>query len=137
MLEIIFGFIAGNITGLGMGGGTILILLLSIFMQLDQHIAQATNLIFFIPTSIASIVTNIKQKNINIKLVKTVSIFGIIGAIIGATISQIVSSHILKRIFAFFILIIAFHEIYDIYKSIKEKQNTNNKNMKIKKKRGN
>ena len=137
MLEIIFGFIAGNITGLGMGGGTILILLLSIFMQLDQHIAQATNLIFFIPTSIASIVTNIKQKNVNIKLAKTISIFGIIGAIIGATISQIVSSHILKKIFAMFILIIAFHEIYDIYKSIKEKQNTNNKNIKIKKKRGN
>ena len=137
VLEIIFGFIAGNITGLGMGGGTVLILLLSIFMQLDQHIAQATNLLFFIPTSIASIVTNIKQKNINMNFAKTVSIFGIIGAVIGATISQRVSSYILRRTFALFILIIAFYEIYGIYKSIKEEQNTNNKNIKIKKKRGN
>ena len=137
MLEIIFGFIAGNITGLGMGGGTILILLLSVFMHLDQHIAQATNLIFFIPTSIASIFVNIKQKNVKLKLAKTISIFGIIGAIIGAIISQKISSYILKKIFAIFILIMAFHEIWDIYKSIKEKQNTNNKDIKIKKERGN
>ena len=119
MQEIIFGFISGNFTGLGMGGGTILILLLSLFMQLDQHVAQATNLIFFIPTSIASILTNIKQKNIDFKLAKTILIFGIIGTIIGAIISQKISSNVLKKYFAIFILIIALHEIYEIYKEYK------------------
>ena len=63
MLAILFGFIAGMVTGLGMGGGTILILLLSVFMGLEQHIAQATNLIFFIPTSLSAIFINLKQKN--------------------------------------------------------------------------
>ena len=119
MQEIIFGFISGNFTGLGMGGGTILILLLSLFMQLDQHVAQATNLIFFIPTSIASILTNIKQKNIDFKLAKTILIFGIIGTKIGAIISQKISSNVLKKYFAIFILIIALHEIYEIYKEYK------------------
>ena len=119
MQEIIFGFISGNFTGLGMGGGTILILLLSLFMQLDQHVAQATNLIFFIPTSIASILTNIQQKNIDFKLAKTILIFGIIGTIIGAIISQKISSNVLKKNFAIFILIIALHEIYEIYKEYK------------------
>ena len=119
MQEIIYGFISGNFTGLGMGGGTILILLLSLFMQLDQHVAQATNLIFFIPTSIASILTNIKQKNIDFKLAKTILIFGIIGTIIGAIISQKISSNVLKKYFAIFILIIALHEIYEIYKEYK------------------
>ena len=38
-----------------MGGGTILILILTLFGNVEQHIAQATNLIFFIPTSIAAI----------------------------------------------------------------------------------
>ena len=65
MLPIIFGIIAGIVTGLGMGGGTILILLLSLFMGVEQHVAQATNLVFFIPTSIAAIIINIKQKNID------------------------------------------------------------------------
>ena len=121
MLEIIFGFIAGNITGLGMGGGTILIVLLSVFLNLEQHIAQATNLIFFIPTSVASIVTNIKQKNIDYKLARNVSIFGILGAVIGAIISQNINSNILKKFFAIFILMIAIYETYELYKEYKRK----------------
>ena len=55
MIEVLIGLISGIISGTGMGGGTILILLLSIFMGLDQHVAQATNLVFFVPTAIAAI----------------------------------------------------------------------------------
>lgn len=119
MLGVIFGIISGIITGLGMGGGTILILLLSLFMGLEQHIAQATNLVFFIPTSLAAIITNLKQKNVNIKLAITISFFGIIGAIIGAILSNSISSKNLKKYFAIFILIIAIHEIYELYKEYK------------------
>ena len=127
MLEIIFGFIAGNITALGMGGGTILILLLSLFMNLEQHIAQAVNLIFFIPTSIVSIIINIKEKNIDIKTVKIVSIFGIIGAIIGANISNKISANNLKKYFAVFIFTIAIYEIYKFYKEYKRCRKKHNK----------
>jgi len=125
MLAVIFGTISGIVTGLGMGGGTILILLLSLFMNLEQHIAQATNLVFFIPTSIAAILTNLKQKNIDLKLAMKISAFGIIGAIIGAVISNNMSSEKLKKYFAIFILIIALHEIYQLYKEYKKnKKNT-------------
>lgn len=46
MLEFFTGIISGTVSGTGMGGGTILILILSVFMGIDQHIAQATNLVF-------------------------------------------------------------------------------------------
>lgn len=52
MVEILIGILSGTISGTGMGGGTILIFLLTFFCGLEQHVAQATNLIFFIPTSI-------------------------------------------------------------------------------------
>lgn len=122
MLEIVFGLISGIVTGLGMGGGTVLILLLSMFMNLEQHIAQATNLVFFIPTAIAAIITNLRQKNVDIKLAINISIFGIIGAIIGSFISSIFSSNLLKKSFALFILFIAFHEVYVLYKEYKRKR---------------
>ena len=48
MIEIIAGIVSGVVSGAGMGGGTILILILSNFMGVDQHLAQAANLIFFI-----------------------------------------------------------------------------------------
>lgn len=123
MIVILFGLIAGIITGLGMGGGTILILLLSVFLGQDQHVAQATNLIFFIPTSIAAIYTNLKYKNVNLKLALTVSSFGVLGAIIGATISSTINSAILKKFFAVFILIIAIYEIYRLFMEYKKKKN--------------
>ena len=119
MLGVIFGTISGIVTGLGMGGGTVLILLLSVFMGLEQHIAQATNLVFFIPTSIAAILVNLKQKNVDLKLAINISFFGIIGAIIGAIISKNISSENLKKYFAIFILIIALHEVYELYKEYK------------------
>lgn len=122
MLPIIFGAIAGIVTGLGMGGGTILILLLSLFMNLDQHIAQATNLVFFIPTSLAAIAINIKQKNVDFKLAVNISIFGIIGAIIGVIVSEKISSAHLRKYFAVFILIIAIHEIYKLYKEYRKER---------------
>ena len=60
MRAIIIGLVSGIVSGTGMGGGTILIFLLTNICGLEQHIAQATNLIFFIPTSIAAIIVNIK-----------------------------------------------------------------------------
>ena len=61
MIEILIGMISGIISGTGMGGGTILIFLLTFMMGIEQHVAQATNLIFFIPTSIVAIIINIKN----------------------------------------------------------------------------
>ena len=63
MLQILIGGLSGIFSGIGMGGGTILIFLLTTFAGLEQHIAQATNLIYFIPTAISAIIVNYKNKN--------------------------------------------------------------------------
>lgn len=76
MIEIVTGVISGIVSGTGMGGGTILILILSIFVGLEQKVAQATNLIFFIPTSIAAIIINFKKNNIDLKVGRVVILFG-------------------------------------------------------------
>ncbi|MBR3132821.1 MAG: sulfite exporter TauE/SafE family protein [Clostridia bacterium] len=81
-MEIIFGLIAGIVSGLGMGGGTVLIFLLTLFGGLSQHFSQGTNLIFFIPTSIVAIYINYKNKNIDFKCSLYVILFGVLGSII-------------------------------------------------------
>ena len=82
MKEIFFGAISGIVAALWMGGGTIFILLLGLFTNLEQHLIQGTNLIFFIPTSITAIYMNIKNKTIDYKISLYIIIFGIIGAIV-------------------------------------------------------
>ena len=106
-----------------MGGGTILIFLLTFFMGVDQHIAQATNLIFFIPASIVAIIVNMKNKNLDIKNGIIISIFGILGAIIGANISLNMPVNILKKCFGIFLSIITINEIYSIIKQYKKDKN--------------
>ena len=128
MKEIIIGLISGIVSGTGMGGGTILIFLLTFLCGIEQHIAQATNLIFFIPTSIVAIIVNIKNKNIDLKLATIISIFGILGAIIGANLSIHTNVKTLRRYFGIFLAIIAIHEIYTIIKENKKIRKGHNKN---------
>lgn len=125
-MEILSGFVAGIISGMGMGGGVILILCLTLFLGIDQKIAQATNLIFFIPTCIAAIYTNLKNKKINFKIVKTVIITGVLGAIAGTLIAQKIEIKFLKKIFGIFLMIITVHEIYRLMKEYKILKKNNN-----------
>lgn len=126
MIKILIGLLSGIVSGTGMGGGTILIFLLTIICNIDQHVAQATNLIFFIPTSIMAIIVNLKNKNINLKLGIYIAIFGILGAIIGANIAVYTDVNLLKKYFGGFLVIIVLHEIYSIFKEYKKGKNDNN-----------
>lgn len=127
MKEILFGFISGIVAALGMGGGTILILLLGIFTDLKQHLIQGTNLIFFVPTSIVAIYMNIKNKTIDYKLAISIIIFGIIGAILGSKLSFKLENNTLKKYFGIFLLCIAIFEIFAFFRQyiLKKKENNN------------
>ena len=129
MLEFFTGLISGTISGTGMGGGTILILILSVFMGIEQHTAQATNLVFFIPTSISAIITTIKEKLINWKIGLPVAISGVIGAIIVTKISVKLDVKKLKKYFGIFLIIIAIYEIYSLVIQYKKERKSNNKNI--------
>lgn len=122
MGEALIGFVSGIVSGIGMGGGTILILCLSVFLNVEQHIAQGANIIFFIPTSIAAIIINIKKKKIDLKLTWIISIAGIVGAIIGSILAKNIEVKLLKKLFGIFLAIISIHEIYVIFKKYKKKK---------------
>ena len=115
MINIIIGTISGIVSGMGMGGGTILILCLSLFLGKDQHVAQGANLIFFVPTSIVSTFINVKQKLVKWKVGIIVSIAGIVGAIVGAKISVNLNTNRLKLFFGLFLMAIAVIEIYTLF----------------------
>ena len=129
MTNILFAVLSGIISGIGMGGGTVLIFLLTTFSGVSQHVAQGANLIFFIPTCIVSIFINLKNKNIDIKTAVVVIIFGIIGAVIGAKLSLIIDAKKLKKYFGIFLLLITIYEIYSLIKSNIKSKKVNNKNI--------
>ena len=137
MQEVLIGLVSGIVSGTGMGGGTVLILLLTLIMGIDQHIAQATNLIFFIPTSISAIIANWKYKLVDKKIALWVSIAGTIGAVGGALISNKTDVESLRKYFGIFLEMIAIFEIYSFFKQYifnkKRENNSINNEKKIRK----
>lgn len=92
-----------------------MILFLTLFFSFDQHIAQATNLVCFIPSAIVSIIYNSRKKNINFKNAIVIVIFGIIGAVAGALVSKNMPVFNLRKWFGCFLIVICLYEIYSYY----------------------
>ena len=122
-MEIFYGIIAGIVTALGMGGGTILILLLNLFMDLGEHEIQGINLVFFIPTAIVACIMNKKRNLIDYSVSKRIIIFSVLGAILGSWISFKIESEKLKIYFGIFLILIALYEIYKLILQYKRENN--------------
>lgn len=105
-------FVAGIFASLGVGGGMILILFLTIFEGTDQIAAQGINLIYFIPIALLSIVIHKKNKLIELKKIIPAIITGVAGAIAGTYLAQYIGSPMLSKIFGGFILLIGLKEIF-------------------------
>lgn len=90
--------------------------MLTSFLNVDQHIAQGANLIFYIPTCITAIIVNIKNKNIKLNVAIPVAITGILGAFIGSKVSINMPINKLKMCFGIFLITIGIYEIYSLKK---------------------
>jgi len=119
VMLVLIGFISGTIGGMGIGGGTILIPALTLFVKTQQHTSQSINLIYFIPTAIIALIIHVKNKRIDFKIAFPIILSGIAGAIIGSCIAVKFSSDFLKKIFAVFLLIMGIYEMFRKPASIK------------------
>lgn len=103
---ILAGLAAGVIGGMGMGGGTLLIPILVLFMKMDQRLAQSINLISFVPMAIISLIFHMKNKLIDYKVVLYMVFGGIAAGVLGAWLVRFVQAAILKKLFGGFIALL-------------------------------
>ena len=90
------GFISGIISGMGIGGGTILIPALLFLTEVNQQQAQGVNLIYFIPTAVVALITHHKNGTLDLKTAKPLALLGLAGAAAGAFLAVSLESEILK-----------------------------------------
>ncbi|GFI61717.1 hypothetical protein IMSAG049_00880 [Clostridiales bacterium] len=107
----LIGLVSGIISGMGIGGGTILIPAIAMLTDISQQSVQGINLIYFIPTAVIALFIHIKSGNIEKTVVKPIVLYGIIGAVIGSFIAISLDSSILRRIFAVFLIFMGIAEI--------------------------
>ncbi len=111
-MSIIIGILSGIISGMGIGGGAILIPALILINGIDQKLAQGINLVYFLPTAIFSLIVHIKNKNVVFKTAIIIAICGALGAIVGSLIAMRVDNEILKKMFGIFLGLIGVREIF-------------------------
>ncbi len=121
ILASIIGIISGVISGMGIGGGTILIPALTIFMGINQHIAQGVNLLYFLPTAAVALIIHFKNKNVDFKVALPIMISGLFGAAGGAMLSNGISSDFLRKLFAVFLFAMGIYEFLKKSKTDDEK----------------
>ncbi len=125
ILLVVIALFSGTIAGMGIGGGSIFILLTTIFSIFEHKEAQSYNLIMFVIVGIFATISNFKNKNIDKNLLKKLIIPVVLGSIIGIILVKRIDEKILKYIFYGFMLLIGFYEIISSLKNIKkEKLNT-------------
>ena len=126
LLLILFGIIGGILGGMGMGGGTLLIPLLTIGLNFTQQNSQAINLLAFLPMSIVALIIHYKNKLVRTKLAIPIAISGVISSIVGSLLANSINSISLKIWFGVFLIIIGILEIYALW-FVDNKKNINRK----------
>ena len=111
-MAYIAGFLSGIISGMGIGGGAVLIPALLIFFDISQKTAQGINLLYFIPTAVFALAVHLKDKRVMVKTALKIGVFGIFGAVPGAVLAARISEVYLGKCFGIFLGFIGLYEIY-------------------------
>lgn len=114
-------FIGAVLSALGMGGGGVLLIYLTVFRDMEQFTAQGINLTFFIPVAAVSLAIHIKNRLVDFKLAALLIPGGLIGVYAGTRLADTLSDSFLRRLFAGFLLFIGLREAYNAYRTIRNK----------------
>ena len=111
---VLIGVAGGVLAGMGMGGGTLLIPMLTIFMGVNQHFSQAINLIAFIPMAIFVLFIHKKNNLLNFKLALPIILTGVLGSSLGALLAKNTEGDSLKVYFGIFLLCLGVFQIFNL-----------------------
>ena len=109
-LGILAGLMCGVLSGLGVGGGSVLMVWLTAVLGLEQRTAQGINLLYFLPTALASLFFDIRNRYVDWQAAIPAALSGIAAAAGGAFLAQRIDTGILRKLFGAFLLIVAVME---------------------------
>lgn len=112
----IFAVLAGATTGIlsafGVGGGTLLLIFLSVFAGVPQQTAQGINLLYFLPASSASLPSHFRNGMIEKRVLLPAICFGVLSTAGFAWLATAMETQLLRRFFGAFLLAIGFWELF-------------------------
>lgn len=109
---IAVGIILGFLAGIGVGGGSLLMLWLTLVLNMEHGIARNTNLLFFIPTAIIASFFRWKQGSLDIPRILPAILGGCISAACFSILSSRLDITVLRKLFGFLLLATGIRELF-------------------------
>ena len=105
MIPFLCGLGASVVSAWGVGGGTLLLLVMTLFLGVDQRTAQGINLLFFLPTAASALVCHAKNGCLDKPTLKAAVPLAVAAALAGAWISNAVDVEVLRKPFGVYLLL--------------------------------
>ena len=109
---LIIGTLFGFLAGLGVGGGSLLVLWLTVILQMDPAAARSINLLFFLPSALIACAFRLRQGNLKIKPLLPAILAGCISAGVFSVISSQLDVLVLKKLFGIVLLFTGLRELF-------------------------
>ena len=112
IVKLIVGTVLGFLSGLGIGGGSLLILWLTVMLNTDPATARGINLLFFIPSALVACTFRIKQGHLKIRPLLPAILAGCAAAAAFSWISTVLDVQILKKLFGIVLIATGTRELF-------------------------
>jgi uncharacterized membrane protein YfcA len=104
LIPVLVGFATGILSSFGVGGGTLLLLIMTLFLGVDYATAQTINLLYFLPTAALSLALHRKNGYISAPVAKVCIPWGAAFAVLGALLAENADVWLLKKLFGAFLI---------------------------------
>ncbi len=112
VLTQLVGLVLGFLAGLGVGGGSLLILWLTLVVGMTPETARTVNLLFFLPAAAESLLLRFRGNTANLRRVLPGILSGCLAALIFSFLGQSLDTSLLKKLFGFLLILTGLREIF-------------------------
>ena len=105
LFDMLAGAVCGVLSGFGLGGGSLLLIYMSHIASIQQTQAQGINLIYFIPTAVAALISHLRHKLVSFAIFLWASVPGTVASVLSAIAANSISPGILRKFFGIFLLV--------------------------------
>ena len=111
-VALIISAVLGFLAGLGVGGGNLLMLWLTLVLQMEYPSAKVLNLLFFLPSAIVSSIFRCKQGNLPLKKIWPAILAGCAAAGLCGWLGRNIDTGYVKKIFGFLLIFTGIREVF-------------------------
>ena len=117
LIPFFVSLLAGILAAWGVGGGTLLLLVMTLLLGIPSATAQSINLLFFLPCAAVALMYHRKNGYLKPELLRSLIPLGILSAVAATLLSGLMDTEFLRRPFAILLLIAAFGLLRDTKRS--------------------